>query len=75
MTEIDSAVKNPDAKYSTAVNAIPAGKTENALPLFKRAIAGNQRETKFRLSYINALIEAGRPEGARTVLDQAKEIG
>lgn len=75
MTKFDSAVKNPDAKYSMAVNVVPAGKAENALPLFRRVIAGNQRETKFWLSYINALIEAGRPEGARAVLDQAKEIG
>ena len=58
-----------------AVNAVPAGKAENALPLFRRAIAGNQRETTFWLRSINALIEAGRPEGARAVLDQAKEIG
>ena len=58
-----------------AVNVVPAGKTENALPLFRRVITGSQRETKFWLSYINALIEAGRPEGARAVLDQAKEIG
>ena len=47
MTKIDSAVKNPDAKYSMAVNAVPAVKTENALPLFRRAIAGIKEKQSF----------------------------
>ena len=75
VTKVDSAVKNPDANYSMAVNAVSAGKIENALPLFRRAIAGNPREKKFWLSYIDALITSGRPDDARAVLDQAKEIG
>lgn len=75
VTMFDSIDESPDTKYSMAIKAVSAGKLDNAMPLFRSAIAGNPRKTEFWLSYIDALITAKRPEGALAVLNQAKGIG
>ena len=66
---------HPDANHNMGVLAVGIGKTEAALPFFKKAIQVNPKSAQFWLSYIDALIKLEQMADAKTVFDQAKNNG
>ena len=66
---------HPDANHNMGVLAVGIGKTEAALPFFKKAIQVNPKRAQFWLSYIDALIKLEQMADAKTVFDQAKNNG
>ncbi len=65
--------KHPDANHNMGVLAVGLGKVQEALPFFKTALEVNPSIAQYWLSYIDALIQLGHLEGARTVLEQARD--
>lgn len=67
--------KHPDANHNMGVLAAGAGKDQEALPFFKKALEANPHNAQFWFSYIDALLKLGRIAAAKTVLNQAKGNG
>src|SRR3972149_4531462 len=71
-----SAVPNhPDANHNLGVLIVQAQQPSAALPHFKAALETNPHHQQFWLSYIYALIQAGRQETARQALEQGRQRG
>ena len=64
-----------DANHNLGVIALQLGRPLEALPLLKAALEANTRSERFWLTYIEALIRAGRVDSACGVLDQARGFG
>ena len=67
--------ENPDANYNLGLLAVRANKLEKALPFLETALENNTDNVFHWISYIDALLEAGRMEVAQAVFDQAKING
>ena len=67
--------KHPDANHNMGVLAVSVGKVEIAIPFFKTALEANPKIKQYWLSYIDALIELGQIENAKSILYRAKSEG
>jgi len=67
--------EHPDANHNMGVLAVGTGKIPEALRFFETALEANADVAQFWVSYIDALIGAGRMGDAQAVLDQAKSNG
>ena len=67
--------EHPDANHNMGVLAVGIGKIPEALRFFETALEANADVAQFWVSYIDALIGAGRMGDAQAVLDQAKSNG
>jgi len=67
--------EHPDANHNMGVLAVDIGKIPEALRFFETALEANADVAQFWVSYIDALIGAGRMGDAQAVLDQAKSNG
>ena len=67
--------EHPDANHNMGVLAVGIGKIPEALRFFETALEANADVAQFWVSYIDALIGAGRMSDAQAVLDQAKSNG
>lgn len=63
------------ANHNLGVLAVSAQKTDEALPLFKRATEADPTIEQFWLSYIDALIKERQFDNASLVLEKAKTKG
>ena len=66
---------HPDANHNLGVLAVAVGKTAEAIPLFKLALAANPKVEQFWLSYLDALIRLERFNEAKRVLVEGKNSG
>ncbi|MEN6331055.1 MAG: tetratricopeptide repeat protein [Smithella sp.] len=62
--------RNPDANHNLGGLAVDAGKPDAALPFLKTAVEVNPRQEQYWLSYIEALLAAGKVQDAQSVLQQ-----
>ena len=67
--------KHPDANHNLGQLKVQINQTSAGLPHFKAALEANPNYGQYWLSYINALIRAGRHDTAHQVLAQAQELG
>ena len=72
---LQSQPAHPDANHNLGVLAVSVNKVGEAIPLFKAALESNPKIEQFWLSYINALIKDKKHDGAKQVLEQAKQQG
>ena len=72
---LQSQPAHPDANHNLGVLAVSVNKVGEAIPLFKTALEANPKIEQFWLSYIDALIKDGKHDGARQVVEQAKQRG
>ena len=72
---LQSQPAHPDANHNLGVLALSVNKVSEAIPLFKAALEANPKIEQFWLSYIDALIKERKHDGARQVLEQAKQQG
>lgn len=70
-----SVAHHPDANHNLGVLAVQTGHVEAGLPHFKTALEANPQQGQYWLSYLAALIKAGRFENARQVLQQGRQFG
>ena len=63
------------ANHNMGVLVVGAGKVQEALPFFKKALETNSGIDQFWLSYINALIKLNLLADAKVILDKAKSKG
>lgn len=63
------------ASHNLGVLTLGSGGAQKALPLFLAALNGDPRQQQHWFSYIDALIQAGRPDDAWAVLDQGRARG
>ena len=66
---------HPDANNNLGILTIGLGKTEAALPLFKKALEANRDIEQFWLNYIDCLIKLERLADAAIALADAKHAG
>ncbi len=64
-----------DANHNLGVIAVMAGKTEQALPLFKAALQANPTQSQYWVSYVDALVRCRRADEATAVLTQGRRHG
>ena len=67
--------KHPHSNHNLGVLHVGIGKTQDAIPFFKKAIDVDPSYDQFWLSYIDALIKLNRIVSSRMVFNQAKEKG
>ena len=67
--------EHPDANHNMGVLAVSLNKVEASLSFFKTALDANPKIEQYWLSYIDALIKFGRPDEARSLLEQGKANG
>jgi tetratricopeptide (TPR) repeat protein len=67
--------RHPDANHNLGVLAGADGKSELALAFLKTALDSNPQRGELWISYINALTNLGRPDQARRVLEQGRQLG
>lgn len=72
---LNAVPNHPDANHNLGVLAVQVRQPSVALPHFKAALETNQNHQQFWLSYIQALIQTGRQETARQVLEQGRQRG
>ena len=72
---LQSQPTHPDANHNLGVLAVSVNKVEAAFPLFKTALQANPNMEQYWLSYVDALIKGRQFEGAKQVLEQAKQKG
>ena len=65
---------HPDANHNMGALYVIAGKFEEALPYFKKAISSNNKQEQYWVSLINALIKLGMIKDARHVLTNALDL-
>ena len=75
LSVLETEPKHPDANYSLGLLAIGNGKPELSLPYFKIALEADPKQTRYWLSMIESLIEAGQFDNARGLLRQSLEFG
>ena len=66
---------HPDANNNLGILTIGLGKTEAALPLFKKALEANPDIGQFWLNYVDCLIKLERLVDADIALADAKHAG
>lgn len=66
---------HPDANHNLGVLAMQVKNVAAALPYLKTALEANPAQGQYWLSYIEALIDAGRRSDAQTVLAQGRSRG
>jgi protein O-GlcNAc transferase len=66
---------HPDANYYLGILAVQLGKTEAGLPHIAAALAAKPGQSQYRLSYIEALLAAGRTEDAQANLEEGMRRG
>lgn len=67
--------KHPDANHNLGVLAVQAGRVSAALVYFKTALESNPSQGQYWLSFIDALLQAGRRDVALQVLEQGRRGG
>ncbi|HEY8099802.1 MAG TPA: tetratricopeptide repeat protein [Burkholderiaceae bacterium] len=67
--------QHPDANHNLGLLAVQVQQPVASLPHFEAALAANPQAQQYWLSYIDALIQAGRPEQARQVLALGRQHG
>ena len=69
--------RHPDANYNMGLLLIGIGKAQEALPFFKVALeaGANNTNAQFWPSYIDALINLGKSNEAKVMINKAKEKG
>ncbi len=72
---LQSQPLNPNANHNLGVLAVSVNKADEALPLFKTALAANPKIEQFWISYIDALIKGKQHEVAKQVIEQANKQG
>ena len=72
---LEALPNHPDANHNLGVIAITGGKLEAGLALLKTALESNPQQAQFWISYVDALIAAGKPNDAKSVLMQGKNLG
>ena len=72
---LQSQPLHPDANHNLGVLAVSVNKADAALPLFRTALESNPKIEQFWLSYIDALITEKQFDGAKQILEQAKNQG
>ena len=66
---------HPEANHNLGVLSVQAGLPGSALPHFKAALEASPEQGQFWVSYIDALIQAGRSDEAGQVLEQGRSLG
>lgn len=66
---------HPDANHNLGLIAVSMNQVEMALPLFKAAVDANPDFHQFWLSYVDALVKAGRSKAAKQAIKKAKKKG
>lgn len=66
---------HPDANHNMGVLAVRVGKHEVAIPLLRKAIDVNPSVEHYWLSYVRTLMNLGRQQDARLIVDEAKSKG
>jgi len=67
--------KHADANHNLGVLLKQGDQSEIALPFFKTALESNLNQGQFWVSYIDTLIQLGRLDAARNVLEQGQTKG
>src|SRR5664280_1868187 len=67
--------RNPDANHNLGGLAVDAGKPDTALPFLKTALEANPTQEQYWLSYIEALLAAGKVQDAQSALRQGMKQG
>ena len=66
---------HPSVNHNMGVLSIGIGKTEEAIPFFRKALDAKPSITEYWLSYIDALIKSDMLVDAKALLAQAKQRG
>lgn len=74
-TILNASSNHPDANHNLGVLLVQTGDLPAALPHFKAALEANSSEVQFWLSYVQALIKAGKIDDAGQVLNVARQAG
>lgn len=72
---LDAEPGHPDANYSLGLLTARTDGPAASLPFFRQALESNPKQRLFWLAYIEALGEAGQPDGAMTALAKGKSLG
>lgn len=67
--------RHPDANHNLGVLAVQMQQPAAGLYFFKTALEANPENERYRLSYIDALIQAGETASAHQLLAQGKQLG
>ena len=70
-----SKPQHSDANHNMGVLAVSVGKVSEALPFFKVALEANPKVEQYWLSYLDALMQLGLTDDARSLLEQGKTYG
>lgn len=65
----------PNANYNLGIIELEGRRVDVSLPLFKAALEATPQEEQYWLSYIGALVQAGRYEDAQLVLSYGLQAG
>ncbi len=68
-------VNHPDANHNLAALWVQAGRAEEAVPYFERALASDQNNLQYWISMVDALIQAQKTSAAAHLLEQARRAG
>ena len=72
---LDAEPGHPDANYSLGLLTSRTDGPAASLPFFRQALESDPKQRPFWLAYIEALGEAGQPDGAMTALAKGKSLG
>ena len=72
---IEAHPTHADAQHNLGVLALQVGQVEMALPHFRAAVEANPAAEPYWLSYVDALIRAGRPDDAWDFVEQGRGMG
>ena len=66
---------HPDANHNLGVLNVGTGKTNEALPLFKRALEINPKIEQFWVSYVDAFLKLDKFTEANQIFSEAVKMG
>lgn len=72
---LKSQPNHPDANHNTGVLAVGAGKVQEALPFFEKAVNFNPKIKQYWISYIETLMLLNKTDEAKEALVRAKSLG
>ena len=72
---IQAQPNHPDANHNLGLLAVASGKPRDAIPLLKLALETNPEIEQFWLSYIDALLKAGRHDEAKQTVANLRDDG
>ena len=72
---LEAVPRHSDANHNLGLLAISVGKPVEALPYLRAALEAAPAQGQFWISYVQALIQAGRLPEAREILAQGRSLG